>query len=78
MCAVRAARPEEGAGRGIRTEGEGAMDDLQGSAHERLARLQSGERGDEEWLHRQLVAALEGWRDAEDQVREFREGHQDY
>ena len=54
------------------------MDDLQGTAHERLARLQSGERGDEEWLHRQLVAALEGWREAEDQVREFREGHQDY
>jgi hypothetical protein len=54
------------------------MADLRGTATERLAQLRSGDPGDADWLHRQLVAALEGWEASEDQVQEYREAREDY
>jgi hypothetical protein len=30
------------------------------------------------WLERQLVSALQGWQDTEDELREIREAREDY
>lgn len=55
------------------------MDDLKGTATERIAQLRAaGEVTDAAWLERQLVAALEAWQDTEDDLRELREAREDY
>jgi hypothetical protein len=55
------------------------MDDLKGTATERIAGLRAaGEGRDAEWLERQLVSALEAWQDTEDDLRELREAREDY
>ena len=48
------------------------MDDLRGTATERLAQLRAADAGDAEWLHRQLVSALEGWEASEDRGATWR------
>jgi hypothetical protein len=61
------------------TEG-GIMDDLTGSATERMAQLGAadGAQRDAAWLERQLVSALQGWQDTEDELREIREAREDF
>jgi hypothetical protein len=56
------------------------MDDLSGSATERLAQLRGGDAGarDAAWLERQLHSALEGWQATEDDLRQLREAHEDF
>ena len=56
------------------------MDDLTGSATERMAQLGAadGAQRDAAWLERQLVSALQGWQDTEDELREIREAREDF
>lgn len=56
------------------------MDDLTGSATERMAQLRAADAAqrDAAWLERQLVSALQGWQDTEDDLREIREAREDY
>lgn len=56
------------------------MDDLGGSATERLAQLRSGDASarDAAWLERQLTSALEAWQATEDDLRQLREAHEDF
>jgi len=56
------------------------MDDLSGSATERLAQLQGGDASarDAAWFERQLRSALEGWQATEDDLRQLREAHEDF
>jgi len=63
----------------IRVEG-GMMDDLTGSATERIGQLQAvdARRRDAAWLERQLNSALEGWQSTEDELREIREAREDF
>ena len=63
-----------------RSEEGGIIDDLTGSATERMAQLRAadGAQRDAAWLERQLVSALQGWQDTEDDLREIREAREDY
>ena len=55
------------------------MDDLTGSASERLAQLRAADAGgDAAWLERQLRSALEAWQDAEDDLSRLREAQEDF
>ena len=56
------------------------MDDLSGTATERLAQLRGGdgEARDAAWLERQLHSALQGWQATEDDLRQLREAHEDF
>ena len=55
------------------------MDDLTGSATERLAKLGSADvGGDAAWLERQLRSALEAWQDSEDDLSRLREAQEDF
>ena len=55
------------------------MDDLTGSATERMAQLRAVDPGgDAAWLERQLRSALEGWQAAEDELSGFREAREDF
>jgi len=56
------------------------MDDLTGSATERIGQLQAvdARRRDAAWLERQLNSALEGWQSTEDELREIREAREDF
>ena len=55
------------------------MDDLSGSASERLAQLRAADAGgDAVWLERQLRSALEAWQDSEDDLSRLRETQEDF
>ena len=56
------------------------MDDLTGTATERLAKLSAAgaARQDAAWLERQLVSVLQSWQDTEDELREIREAREDF
>ncbi|WP_438854328.1 hypothetical protein [Agromyces sp. M3QZ16-3] len=56
------------------------MDDLTGTATERMAQLrEAGDGGkDAAWLERQLVSALQGWQGTEDALATLREAHEDF
>ncbi|WP_430645169.1 hypothetical protein [Agromyces sp. GXS1127] len=56
------------------------MDDLTGSATERLSQLRAvgEEHADAAWLERQLRSALEGWQATEDDLATLREAHEDF
>ena len=55
------------------------MDDLKGTATERIAQLRAaGEVTDASWLERRDELALEAWQDTEDDLRELREAREDY
>ena len=62
------------------SEEGGIIDDLTGSATERMAQLRAADAAqrDAAWLERQLVSALQGWQDTEDELREIREAREDY
>lgn len=57
-----------------------AMDDLSGSATERLQQLALIDASDLDaaWLGTQLTAALYAWQGTEDELRLLREGREDY
>ncbi len=56
------------------------MDDLRGTATERLSQLSGGfaDEADSEWLARQLTDALQAWQNDEDKLHVLREQHVDY
>ena len=56
------------------------MDDLTGSATERIEQLRAmgAERQDAAWLERQLKSTLASWQDTEDELREIRETREDF
>ncbi|MET0726353.1 MAG: hypothetical protein ABWY36_08380 [Leifsonia sp.] len=56
------------------------MDDLTGSATERLQRLALIDASDRDpaWLDAQLTAALVAWQATEDELRLLLEGREDY
>ena len=55
------------------------MDDLTGSASERLAQLRAADAGgDAVWLERQLRSALEAWQDSEDDLSRLCETQEDF
>ena len=56
------------------------MDDLNGSATERLQQLALIDASDLDavWLGTQLTAALYAWQGTEDELRLLREGREDY
>jgi hypothetical protein len=56
------------------------MDDLTGTATERMAQLRAADAAqwDADWLERQLVSALQGWQGTEDELREVREAREDF
>lgn len=62
-----------------RAEG-GIMDDLTGTATERMAQLHATDAAqrDADWLERQLVSALQSWQGTEDELREIRETREDF
>jgi hypothetical protein len=62
-----------------RAEG-GIMDDLTGTATQRMAQLRAADpaQRDADWLERQLVSALESWSVTEDELREIREAREDF
>ena len=55
------------------------MDDLTGSASERLAQLRAADAGgDAVWLERRSQLALEAWQDSEDDLSRLRETQEDF
>ncbi|GAA1055101.1 hypothetical protein GCM10017608_19530 [Agromyces luteolus] len=55
------------------------MDDLTGTATERMTQLRRAGNGkDAAWLERQLVSALQGWQDTEDALTKLRETREDF
>jgi hypothetical protein len=62
-----------------RAEG-GIMDDLTGTATQRMAQLRAADpaQRDADWLERQLVSALQSWSGTEDELREIREAREDF
>ncbi|MEL4319960.1 hypothetical protein WJX64_13165 [Leifsonia sp. YIM 134122] len=56
------------------------MDDLNGTATERLQQLAriDADDGDAAWLRAQLTSALGAWQDTEDELRLLREAREDY
>jgi hypothetical protein len=56
------------------------MDDLFGTSTERMEQLQAVDPAQREaaWLERQLIAALEGWQAADDELQMLREAREDY
>ncbi|GAA2041468.1 hypothetical protein GCM10009819_29180 [Agromyces tropicus] len=56
------------------------MDDLTGTATERMSQLRATavDQKDASWLERQLVSALQGWQDTEDALAKLRETREDF